>query len=180
MRLIVRTRVLHLGVVALALGAVSCGGGSSAPSGPSATPTPIAQPTPTPVPSPTPTPDPFADLPAGPVTQVKAYLKTVESSKGSREYRNVERDSEGLWILYVGEYVVIDSTQRNGAGQICRWIKDPVYSYDNDRDMMDVKGSSEPFFFKFEVARTGYAEVTSLIDGIESNPVQMRAVLRPD
>jgi hypothetical protein len=75
---------------------------------------------------------------------------------------------------------VIDSTQRNGAGQICRWIKPPVYSWDNDTGMMDIKGSTDPFFFKFEVAHTGYAEVTSVVDGIESNPVQMRAVLPPD
>jgi len=111
---------------------------------------------------------------------VKAYLKTVESSKGSREYRDVTQDSEGLWIVYVGEYVVIDSTQRNGAGQICRWVKPPLYSWDNDTGMMDIKGSTDPFFFKFEVARTGAAEVSSVVDGIESTPVRMRAVLRPD
>jgi hypothetical protein len=174
----IRTWACHSVSAVLCLSAVSCGGGSSNPSAPDPTPTPIAQPTPTPIPSPT--PDPFADLPAGPVTQVKAYLKTIESSKGSREYRDAARDSEGVWILYVGEFVVIDSTQRNGAGQICRWVKPPVYSWDNDDEMMDIKGSTDPFFFKFEVARTGFAEVSSVVDGIESTPVPMRAVLRPD
>jgi hypothetical protein len=174
----VRFSAFKLAMAAVCLGVASCGGGSSSPSSPSATPTPVAQATPTPVPSPT--PDPFADLPPGPVTQVKAYLKTLESSKGSREYRDAAKDSEGLWIVYVGEYVVIDSTQRNGAGQICRWVKPPVYSWDNDAGMMDIKGSTDPFFFKFEVAHTGAAEVTSVVDGIESNAVQMRAVLRPD
>ena len=174
----IRTWAWRSGIAVLCVGFVGCGGGSKSPAGPTATPTPVAQVTPTPIPSPT--PDPFADLPAGPVTQVKAYLKTLESSKGSREYREAARDSEGLWIVYVGEYVVIDSTQRNGAGQICRWLKPPVYSWDNDGGMMDIKGSTDPFFFKFEVAHTGAAEVSSVVDGIESNPVQMRAVLPPD
>lgn len=174
----IRTWTSRSGAAALCVGVLSCGGGSSAPTGPTPTPTPVALPTPTPVPSPT--PDPFADLPAGPVTQVKAYLKTIETSKGSRDYRLGVRDEDGLWIVYVGEYVVIDSTQRNGAGQICRWIKPPVYSWDNDDGMMDIKGSTDPFFFKFEVVRTGFADVSSVVDGIESSSVPMRAVIRPD
>lgn len=174
----IRTWAWPSGMAVMLVGSVGCGGGSSSPAAPTATPTPVAQPTPTPIPSPT--PDPFADLPPGPVTQVKAYLKTLESSKGSRVYREAARDSEGVWIVYVGEFIVIDSTQRNGAGEICRWIKPPVYSWDNDGGMMDIKGSTDPFFLKFEVAHTGAAEVSSVIDGIESNPLQLRAVLRPD
>jgi hypothetical protein len=138
-------------------------------------PPPPAQPTPTPSAG----VDPRAGWAEGPVTQVKAYLKTIESSKGSRDYRPALQDEDGNWIVYVGEFVVVDSTQRNGAGLICKWIKDPVYSWDNEEGMMDIKGSSEPFFFKFEVAKKGYAEVSSVIDEIESNPVKIRALGHP-
>jgi len=170
-----------LWVAALALTAWSCGGkAQDDPTGPTASPTPTPAPaaTPTPAPAPTPTPDPLGLAP-GPVASVKAYLKTVESpTRGSNTYREVAKDADGVFILYVGEYVVIDSTQRNGDGQVCRWKHDPRYSWDNFDDMMDVKSSSDPFFFKFEAARPGYAEVTSLIDGVESNEVKMRAVVR--
>ena len=155
-----------------------CGGETSPPSA-ATSPSPVAaQPTPTPVPTPapTPTPDPLG-LAAGPVASVKAYLKTVESpSRGSGQFRAVQKDANDVFTLYIGEYVVIDSTQRNQAGEICRWRNAPYYSWDNFDDMMTLKGSSDPFFFKFEVARPGYAEVVSVIDGVESNVVKMRGV----
>ena len=131
---------------------------------------------PAPAPAPSAVPDPRDGWAPGPVTQVKAYLKTIETSKGNRDYRPGEQDADGFWILYVGEYVVIDSTQRNGAGQICRWIDDPVYDYRNSENIMDVTGSSEPFFLKFNVDRPGTAEVWSTIDGIQSNVLKLKAV----
>lgn len=131
---------------------------------------------PVPTPQPSTAPDPRDGWAPGPVTQVKAYLKTLESSKGSRNYRPAEQDAQGNWIVYVGEYIVVDSTQRNGAGQICRWIDDPEYDFENDDRMMDVTGSSEPFFFKFHVDRPGIARVWSAIDGIKSNILSIKAV----
>jgi hypothetical protein len=166
-------------IAALSLAAWSCGGSADSPADPtpSPTPTPVAQSTPAPAPAPAPTPD--DGLAGGPVSSVKAYIKTVESpERGSNQYRDPQKDADGTFVLYVGEYVVIDSTQRNADGQVCRWRHDPRYSWDNFDDMMDVRSSSEPFFFKFEVAQPGIAEVTSLIDGVESNAVKMRAVVR--
>jgi hypothetical protein len=170
------------GVAALSMAVLSCGGqAADAPTTPNASPTPVAQATPTPPPpppTPAPTPDP-SGLAPGPVASVKAYLKTVESpARGSQQYREVQKDADGIFVLYVGEYVVIDSTPRNEAGQTCKWKHDPVYSWDNEDDMMDVKSSSDPFFFKFEAAGPGYAEVTSKIDKAESNEVKMRAIVR--
>jgi hypothetical protein len=153
------------------------GGGSTTPN-----PVPSATPTPTPTVAPTPTPAPTADprtgWAVGPVTQVKAYLKTIESEKGSRNYRDGTQDAQGNWIVYVGEYVVVDSTQRNGAGQICVWVDDPEYDFENDDRMMDITGSSEPFFFKFHAERPGVSRVWSAIDGIKSNILSIKAVRR--
>jgi len=170
------------GVAALVLVVSSCGK-SQDPAAPTASPSPVAQvtppPTPTPPPAPAPTPDPFPGLAAGPVASVKAYLKSVESSHGSQQFRSPAKDANEVFTLYVGEFVTIDSTQRNRAGQVCRWNRNPVYFWDNFDDMMDVRDSPEPFFFRFLVTKPGFAQVTSKIDGIESNDVKMRAVVRP-
>jgi hypothetical protein len=162
----------------LSLGLSGCGGEAETPTA-ATSPSPVAaQPTPTPTPAPTPTPTPNPlGLAAGPVASVKAYVKTIESpTRGSGNFRNVQKNDKDEFVLYVGEYVVLDSTQRNAAGQICAWRKDPYYSWDNFDDMMTLKGSSDPFFFKFEVARPGYAEVVSVVDGVESNVVKVRGV----
>ncbi len=175
-----RTGALGLALSALSILLVSCGGSSTpATPTPSPTPTPVPQPTPTPAPSPSPSDDRSGYAP-GPVVSVKVYLKTVESSRNSRDYRLADKDSEGRFILYVGEFVVVDSTQRNAADEICQWRHDPIYYWDNFDDMMDIKGSSEPFFFKFEVARPGIAEVSSSIDGVPSNDLKMVAIRRPN
>jgi hypothetical protein len=167
-------------IAVLPIAFVSCNGAEKTPAVPTASPTPVAQPTPapTPTPAPAPTADPQSGLAPGPVMQVKVYLKTVEATRGSSVFRDPAKDAQGRFILYPGEFVVVDVTQRNSAGQICRWRQDPRYSWDNFDGMMDVKSSSEPFFFKFVVARTGAAEVSAIIDGIASNDVQMVAVVR--
>jgi hypothetical protein len=168
------------GVAALVLVLTGCGG-SKDPAAPTASPSPVAQaaPPPAPAPTPVPAPDPFPDLAPGPVVSVKAYLKTVESTHGSQEFRNAVKDANDVFTLYVGEFVVIDSTQRNKAGQVCRWNRNPVYFWDNEDDMMDIRESNEPFFFRFLVANPGFAQVTSKIDGIESNDLKLRAIARP-
>src|SRR5947209_6508799 len=168
------------GVAALVLVVSNCGK-SHDPAAPTASPSPVAQatPPPTPAPTPAPTPNPVSDLAPGPVASVKAYLKTVESSHGSQEFRNPQKDVNEVFTLYVGEFVTIDSTQRNRTGQICRWNRNPVYFWDNEDNMMEIRDSSEPFFFRFLVTKPGFAQVTSKIDGIESNDVKMRAVVRP-
>jgi len=168
------------GVAALVLVVSSCGK-SQDPAAPTASPSPVAQATPPPTlpPAPAPTPDPFPDLAPGPVASVKAYLKSVESPHGSQAFRSPQKDANEVFTLYVGEFVTIDSTQRNRTGQICRWNRNPVYFWDNFDDMMDIRDSTSPFFFRFMVSKPGVAQVTSKIDGIESNDLKMRAIVRP-
>src|SRR4051812_45047402 len=120
MRMTLRSRLAVSVLTGLSMAALaSCGGGGS-PAEPTAspTPTPAPQPTPTPVPAPTIRPG-QEGLAAGPVASVKAYIKTLESpTRGSGVYRDPVKDANGVFIVYVGEYVVIDSTQRNEAGQV--------------------------------------------------------------
>ncbi len=136
---------------------------------------PPAQPTPTPSGNPSPrasaTP---SDLAPGPVTNVKAYIKTIDT--GGFEYRNGEQDANGNWVLYPGEFVVFDMTQRNERNQICNWIKDPIWHLDDPDGLLTVKGSSSPFFFKVDVDHKGFFELWGEIDGIESNHLNVVVV----
>jgi hypothetical protein len=178
MTLVFRPWTAAAGCILVTLACVGCGGEAETPAEPT-NPSPVAAaPTPAPTPVPTPTPDPNPlGLASGPVASVKAYIKQVESpTRGSGQFREVQKNANDEFVFYVGEFVVLDSTQRNAAGQICRWKRAPYYSWDNFDGMMDIRNSDDPFFFKFAAARPGYAEVVSVIDGVESNVLKLRGV----
>jgi len=130
---------------------------------------PIVNPPSTGSPSPTPSGggDPRAGLPPGPVTQARAAIRSID--QGGFDYRDPQQDSAGNWIVYPGEFVVFDLSQRNGAGDKCQWINDPVWSVDDQDGALDIKGSSQPFLLRVDVVHKGYFEVSAKIDGIESN-----------
>jgi hypothetical protein len=138
---------------------------------------PVAgQPTPNPnatpgAPRASPTP---SDLAAGPVTQVKAYIKTIDT--GGFNYRPGEQDADGNWIVHPGEFVVFDMTQRNGAGLICNWVADPVWTLDDPDEILRVKESSSPFFLRVIVEHKGHFEMFGEIDGIRSNLLRVTSV----
>jgi hypothetical protein len=152
-----------------------CGGGNSpTPSAPSAgaTPAPAA----TPRPAPTPTPDPRLGLAAGPVTRFTIKVRTVDNGT-----RFPDVDGLGRYVVFVGERVDFDSTQKNAADQICQWRDNPVW-FINDRDVPDEssagivfrRGSSQPFLLKLTMQGTGAFTVRSSVDGVNSNVVEMR------
>jgi hypothetical protein len=138
---------------------------------------PVAgQPTPNPnatpgAPRASPTP---SDLAAGPVTQVKAYIKTIDT--GGFNYRPGEQDADGNWIVHPGEFVVFDMTQRNGAGLICNWIADPVWTLDDPDGVLRVKESSSPFFLRVIVEHKGHFEMFGEMDGVRSNELRVTSV----
>jgi len=140
---------------------------------------PVAgQPTPVPVSSPgapraSPTP---SDLAPGPVTQLKAYIKTIDI--GDFTYRPGEQDEDGNWIVHPGEFVVFDLTQRNGAGLICNWIQDPEWSIDDPDEILRVKESSHPFFLRVVVEHKGHFELQGTIDGVDSNVLRVSSVAK--
>jgi len=142
---------------------------------------PIQQPTagqPTPVPGATPgapraSPTP-SDLAPGPVTQLKAYIKTIDI--GGFTYRPGEQDEDGNWIVHPGEFVVFDLTQRNGAGLICNWQVDPEWSVDDPDGVLRIKESSHPFFLRVEIEHKGHFELQGTIDGVDSNVLRVSSV----
>lgn len=137
---------------------------------------PVAQPTPSPATSPgtpraSPTP---SDLSPGPVTQLKAYIKTIDI--GGYTYRPGEQDGDGNWIVHPGEFVVFDLTQRNGAGLICSWKVDPEWHVDDPDGVLRIKESSHPFFLRVAVEHKGHFELQGEIDGVESNVLRVNSV----
>ena len=138
--------------------------------------TPAAQPTPAPPTSPStprasPTP---ADLAPGPVTQLKAYIKTIDI--GGFTYRPGEQDADGNWIVHPGEFVVFDLTQRNGAGLICNWNTDPKWDVSDPDGALRVKESSHPFFLRVVIEHKGHFELQGEIDGVASNVLRVSSV----
>jgi hypothetical protein len=169
----------HFGAVALfglTAAMSACGGGDSSPSGPN--PNPSAAPTaaPTPRPAPTPTPDPRIGLPPGPVARFTIKVRTVDN--GSRD---AEQDAQGRFVVFAGERVDFDSTQKNAAGDICAWSGSPTWFVDG-RDVPEDtasgivlrRGSSQPFLLKLTMQGTGNFSVRSRIDGVDSNTLEMR------
>jgi hypothetical protein len=168
---------LRSAVLACAVsGLVACGGGSDpAPGGPNpVTPGPSA--TATPRPAPAPTPDPRIGLPAGPVARFTIKVRTVDNGT-----RDPDLDGQGRYVVFVGERVDFDSTQKNAAGDICQWNGSPTW-FVNDRDIPEDtssgivyrRGSSQPFLLKLTMEGTGSFSVRSRIDGVDSNVLEMR------
>ena len=128
--------------------------------------------------SPTPVPsggsDPRSGLPPGPITQAKIAVRSIDI--GGFRYRDPGQDADGNWIVHPGEFVVFDLSQRNGAGEKCAWIDPPEWSIEDERGILNVRGSSNPFLLRIDVQRNGYFELQGTIDGIDTNVLGVIAV----
>jgi hypothetical protein len=151
------------------IGAVACGGGGS-PAGPDPGPGPTAAPTP----APTPTPDPRAGLAPGPITRF-----TIKPRIAEPDVRDPAVDAQGRFILFRGERVDVDGTQKNASNEICAWINPPVYlindqnmAFNTSNGVVFRRGSSQPFLLKMTIENRGTFSVRGSIDGIESNVLQ--------
>jgi hypothetical protein len=116
-------------------------------------------------------------LPAGPIVRYTIKVRTVNNGE-----REVVQDSEGRWLVTVGERVDFDSTQKNAAGDICKWVREPTWFVDG-RDMPFLasnglvyrRGSSQPFLLKLTVESPGLFAVQAEIDGVRSNTLEVRS-----
>ena len=115
-----------------------------------------------------------SDLAPGPVAQLKAYIKTIDT--GDFTYRPGEQDEDGNWIVHPGEFVVFDLTQRNGAGLICNWNVDPEWHVDDPDGVLRIKETSHPFFLRVVIEHKGHFELQGTIDGIDSNVLRVSSV----
>jgi hypothetical protein len=164
----------------LSAATLACGGGGSSPSAPNPASTPTPAPQPTPKPSPTPTPDPRANLAPGPVVRF-----THKPRIAGPEVRDAELDGQGRYVVFVGERVDFDGTQKNAANEICKWVNDPVWmvngrnmAFDSSNGVVTRRGSSQPFLLKLTIDRAGTFSVQGEIDGVASNVLEIKSVSR--
>jgi hypothetical protein len=94
--------------------------------------------------------------------------------------RDASPDAEGRWVVYPGERVDFDSTQKNANGEICRWDKDPQWFVDGVNIPLETlngavyrRGSSQPFLLKLTIEGRAVFEVQAEIDGVKSNVLAM-------
>jgi hypothetical protein len=123
-----------------------------------------------PTPTPNPTDNPQANLAPGPVARVTLYIyQQYHGGKPGQggEPEQKTQDEQGRWVLHLDDFVVFDSTQRNAAGDICRYNAPPVYTLEDPAEIFNVLGNSTtPFAFRVEVRDRGQAKLISHVDGI--------------
>jgi hypothetical protein len=131
-----------------------------------------------PSPSPGATPDPRAGLSPGPVTRYTIKVRSIDT--GGKVYRDPFQDSAGRWVVYPGEFVVFDSTQKNAGGEICVWINNPAWEPNDPTGVLVLRpGQNEPFLLRTDVDHKGEMSLTATVDGVTSNVLEISAVGRP-
>jgi hypothetical protein len=114
-------------------------------------------------------------LPDGPVASVFIKVRSIDT--GNKNYRDPFQDRDGNWILYNGEFVVFDATQKNGNGQECKWINNPKWTVDDPGYVFVIKGSTQPFLMRVDVTKDeGTVQLHANIDGVESNVLDVKVV----
>jgi hypothetical protein len=166
------------GLFGLALILPSCGSGSAGPAAPTNNPpvaaaTATSTPAGTATPPPTPTP-PFEDDNPGPVATVSTRLFVVASEAPNRggEVRQgpfYDPDSN-TDVVRVGEFIIFDTTPKNAAGEKCQTRSLPVWTFEN-RTLFEHVVGSQPFQYRVYARRRGIVQVSTVIDGVQSNPV---------
>jgi hypothetical protein len=109
-------------------------------------------------------------------------VRTVDT--GNFNYRPFYENPDGSITVYVGEFVVFDSTPRNRAGEECQWVGTPVW-YIEDVDVAEGgtdpkgvfrrRGSSQPFLLRTDVVGTGRVRVQVYLDGVYSRFLEIQA-----
>ena len=76
-------------------------------------------------------------------------------------------DCRGL----VDEFVVLDSTQKNGSGELCRVENyPPTWSIEQTVGVLVPReGQNNPFLLRLDIGKKGVATVKAKVDGVESN-----------
>jgi len=133
---------------------------------------------PSPTPSPGATPDPRAGLAPGPIDRYTIKVRSIDD--GNFTYRDPFQDSAGRWVVYPGEFLVFDSTQKNAGGELCSWIKDPTWSLDDPAGVLELRpGQNNPFLLRTDVKKKGAMSLSAKIDGVTSNVLEISSVGRP-
>ena len=143
-----------------------------------ATPPPTTAPTVTPTPAPQATPFDCnrSDHPPGPVTSYMFKLKLLRRGdqviEGPPEGAPFPTDAQGRVFVRVGDFLVFDSTQRNGSKQESQWTNDPQWVVDDPGGILQVREASREttacgFLYRADAVGRGQFTITTSIDGVQ-------------
>jgi hypothetical protein len=136
-----------------------------------------AQPIPAPTaapPAPPSSADPRDSLAAGPIVRYTIKVRSID--QGGFDYRDPNQNADGQWVVHPNEFIVFDSTQKNAAGELCKWIDPPRWFLEDDNGVLQPRESSQPFLFRADVAKRGTFRLFARIDGVESNVLEVISV----
>ena len=79
-------------------------------------------------------------------------------------------------MVYSGEFVVFDLTQKNAANQECKWVNDPSWDVQDPNFAFIIRGSSQPFLLRADVDTKNVGDITvqATIDGVKSNVLKIK------
>jgi hypothetical protein len=107
-------------------------------------------------------------------------IKVRSIDQGNFSYRDPFQDSVGRWVVYPGEFLVFDSTQKNAGGELCTWVNDPKWSLEDPTGVLELRpGQNNPFLLRTDVKKKGEMSLSATIDGVQSNVLEISAVGRP-
>jgi hypothetical protein len=126
--------------------------------------------------------NPTSNLAAGPVARYTTKVRSIDVNGGGGDvFRDPYQNDLGEWVVHPDEFVVLDSTQKNANGELCRvesypprWFIDEA----GQRVLVPREGQNNPFLLRLDVRKKGPARVYAVVDGVESNRLDIVALGR--
>jgi hypothetical protein len=139
-------------------------------------------PSPSPPPPTAPAGNPTANLAPGPVVRYTIKVRSIDvAGGGGQSFRDPYQDDQGRWVVHPDEFVVFDSTQKNGNGELCR-VQDYPPRWRIDEQVPNVlvprEGQNNPFLLRVDIRKKGAARVSASVDGVDSNVLEIVSVGR--
>jgi hypothetical protein len=117
--------------------------------------------------------NPTSNLAAGPVVRYAIKVRSIDvNGGGGQEFRDPFQNADGQWVVHPDEFLVLDSTQKNASGELCRVEDYPPDWYideEGQRVLAPREGQNNPFLLRVDVRKKGLARVYAVVDGVESN-----------
>jgi hypothetical protein len=140
------------------------------------------QPAPNPLPPGSPGGNPTSNLALGPVARYTIKVRSIDVNGGGGDsFRDPYQNDLGEWVVHPDEFVVLDSTQKNANGELCRVESYPPTWFIDDagqRVLVPREGQNNPFLLRLDVRKKGPARVYAIVDGVESNRLDIVALGR--
>jgi hypothetical protein len=139
---------------------------------------PIVQQTPTALPSAVPGGNPTSNLAPGPVARYTIKVRSIDvNGGGGQNFRDPYQNDLGQWVVHVDEFVVLDSTQKNAGGELCRVENYPPEWTIEEEGAVTIlaprEGQNNPFLLRVDVRKKGVARVYATVDGVKSNVLEI-------